>query len=120
MLAFITVAILSATGHHAFYDSLSGKNATTGDAFDYRGIKLSNQQFNIAVGNALALLVKTCLSAAVGVAYAQLFWQTVLSQAHQVSQVDTMFTAPYSFRSVTAVRTWWMHPVLFLIAMTAW
>lgn len=120
MLAFSILGVVFAISHHAFYNSLAGKPIPTGNVFNHQGVRLSTQQFNIAVGNTFAFLVKACLSAAISVAYVQLFWQTILRQSQRISTVDTIFDSLTNVFALMAVRTWWTHPLLFFLFLTAW
>lgn len=114
MTVLLMAGALLVVGHHLYYTALDGKTVTE------LGERNWGQQFNLAVGTALAFLVKASLVSAVSAAYAQHFWLDVRDKFLPVSGIDSRFTAlssifsmfdlPYHGKAKTgtilAVLTW--------------
>ena len=80
MYFLLIVGILFAIGHHLFYKSLNGKEAT-------------NQLRLLRYGAALSFLSKASLAAATVTAYRQRVWMTVRRKVLTVAAVDGLFAA---------------------------
>ena len=116
----LVLGIALAAGHHFFYAALHNRPIPTDDISNVFKFRFSRQQYNIAVGNTFAFLVKSCLSVSVGFAYLQLFWQSILRRHHTVSAIDTLFSILSDLTAFASIQVWWRHPVLLLLALTVW
>ncbi|KAF7877171.1 hypothetical protein EAF04_000856 [Stromatinia cepivora] len=92
ILAFSGGVLLSLV-HHLFYSHLDGSVAPTGE---YHSIfrKVSRQQFNLAVGNALASLAQSIPSLAATVSYMQVLWRalTTARAGARLADIDNAFS----------------------------
>lgn len=98
-------------GHHLFYRNLNGQ-AVSEMSYD--------QQMNIRIGTGLSYLVRAALVMAIGAAYFQLFWRTLLRTAVPLAVVDCLadlLGSPLSFFDSAALRA---NPVLSLVAAVSW
>jgi hypothetical protein len=121
MFASLLVAFLLALGHHLFYAHLAGKSSPAG-SYDILGTTLSKQHFNTALGTAFAFTVKSFLTLAVAIAYAQQFWRSAKAATSQtkVSTLDTLFSSLDNFLLLFKVHIWYRYPLLFSLALIAW
>lgn len=123
MLASLLVAVAAAIGHHFFYSSLDGTIAPD-TAHAVFGASVSKQQFNIAVGTALAFCFKAALVLSVSIAFIQAFWQTVKttrrSRVVQLGQLDSAYSALHNLLAIFNPLTWWRYPLPLLVALVAW
>jgi len=83
---------------------------------------MSKQQFNIAVGTALALLVRTFLSVAVTVAYTQVFWRSMRNSKQQpaLAELDWAASGLDSVFQLFNVKRGWRRPSLVLLGLVFW
>ena len=81
MVLFFASGIAFAFGHHAYYQS-----------FDGAQIDSESSQLVISAGVAFAVLVKTALSAAVAIAFAQQLWVTVRKRFLSLRTIDCCFS----------------------------
>jgi hypothetical protein len=111
MLATFASGIAFAIGHHFFYQSLDGTpvNSTTFD-----------QQINIGIGTAFAFLVRALLVVAVGVAFVQVLWRSLLNERIAVSRIDSMSQLLTSLFALCNFKTLWQYPVLAVLATISW
>lgn len=117
----LTAGVLLAVGHHVFYDNLHGRQAGADD-WEILGSRVSPQQLNIAIGTALAYLVKTFLLLALSTAYLQLIWRSLLrtSKGFTLGDLDIVFSGLSNIISVAKVWVWRKLPLLFALAVVAW
>ena len=123
MLGALITGILFAVGHHVFYQSLD-KTPVSTNAFTLFGSTISTQEANIAVGTALAFLVKASLGLAISIAFVQIFWQSARAhngaQPPTLGQLDSAFCAMDNIFTMFNLRLWWKYPLLLLLALMAW
>ena len=83
---------------------------------------MPQQQFNLAVGTAFAVLVRTFLGVAVGLAYVQLFWRTVCKAKKSLTlrELDWASAGMESVLSVLNVRIGWRFPLLVAPMVIYW
>lgn len=93
MVGLFFCGIAFAVGHHIYYKSLA----------DTIIDDLYHQEKAKRYGNALAFLSKTCLAAAVSVAYHQQIWRTFRVKALSVGAIDAAFSAA---TDLTALMRW--------------
>lgn len=122
ILLSLSVGVVFAAGHHAFYASLVGSPASDAEYTILSKWSVSKQQINLAIGTAFAFFVKACLAATVSMAYAQLFWASFKRASHAVTlgNVDNAFSALSSPLSILKVWAWRQWPLLFLVALFLW
>lgn len=120
VLSLVT-GVLLAVGHHLFYDNLHGRQARA-DGWQILGSRVSPQQLNIAIGTALAFLVKTFLLLAISTAYLQLLWRSLLrtSKGTTLGDLDIAFSGLSNLISVSKIWVWRKLPLLFVLAVVAW
>ena len=119
LLLPLLLGIAFATGHHFFYASLHETVVRSNDVSRILQLSLSRQQFNLALGNTFAFLVKSCLSVAVGLAYLQLFWHSIL-RPHTISAIDSLFFNLSDLSTFGDRKVWWRHLALLLLSLTVW
>jgi len=124
MLGSFAAGAGCAVAHHFFYYSLIGQHADTG-SHSLLGARYSGQQLNIAIGTALAFLVKTFLVLSVSTAFCQVFWRTMKARSQDQSppklgHVDTVFASATSIVAFLDVRVWHRYPYLILLALLVW
>ncbi|KLO07371.1 hypothetical protein SCHPADRAFT_652102 [Schizopora paradoxa] len=103
--------------HHVFYSHLNEMsiNETAAELPSF----LRNQRNVNFIGTAIAHGARILLSAAIGVTFTQLFWQTLRSRSHSIAQIDALVSCgqspfhPSAFRAATASFA------LFLISLIA-
>lgn len=119
--AALLAGILFAVGHHLFYSNLDGQGVPTGD-FGVVGFSVSEQQFNISVGNTFAFLVKAALASAVSLAYVQAVWHSTKGsrKGEKLSTLDTTFSILENALGFLKVRVWVKYPLLLILAIIAW
>lgn len=117
----LIAGLLLAVGHHLFYNRLHGQQASP-DGFKILGSHVSPQQLNIAIGTAIAYLVKTFLVLALSTAYLQLLWRALLkaTRGSTLGDLDTAFSGLSNLISLSKVWVWWRAPLLFCLALVAW
>jgi hypothetical protein len=118
--AFVAGALLAA-GHHLFYESLNGQPVSDGAFLDS---PVSKQQANIAIGTALAFLVKACLAFSVSLAFVQVFWSVShargMIKPPTMERLDLAYGSLDNFWVLFNVVLWWRYPTLLAIASMAW
>jgi hypothetical protein len=111
MLGSLLAGTVVAIAHHYFYKALNGQVPSTG-VFD--------QQVNVGIGTALAFLTRSLLVIAIGVAYTQLFFNTILQKATSVSSIDVMYGARGSVIDLLNLSTFWKRPMIWALALLSW
>ena len=114
---------LLAIGHHLFYNSLDGKEASAARLHLGR-LSYTEQQVNITIGTAFAYLVKASLVISVSIAYAQVFWRAFevssLENHLALRDIDTVFSALSNALALLNFPIWLKQPTLLLLATLAW
>lgn len=110
LVSFVVGAAL-ALGHHFFNQSLDGV-PTHNSVFQ--------QQVNLGIGTAFAFAVRASLQIAVGVAYVQVFWRVLRSEALTVSNIDTLASLLTSVVGFLSFRSLRRHPVIVFLALLSW
>ena len=107
-------------GHHLFYASLDCKAVST-ESYSIAGRNLSQQQLNISLGTAFALLVKICLAVAVSTAYVQLFWRsTRTSEPPTLVELDLANESLDNIFSFCNPKFWLRYPSLVVLGLIFW
>ena len=123
MLSSFLVGTIFACGYHFFYKSLVGKPASAA-IYTIVGFEHSQQQLNLALGNALAFLSKTAFVSAVSVAYYQIIWRKFLRESRTpnpptLSRLDDAFSTTSNAIGLLKPPMWLRYPLLVLLAATA-
>ena len=112
MAALFTSALLAAVTHHFFYVYLNGHEL---DSF-----KFLSQVAVSRLTTAIIFLFKSCIVAAVGIAYMQAFWSRVRGTALRIKGLDAMFSIlrnPFRFFNPDLL---FRARTLFILAMVSW
>ena len=121
MFGGVIAGTLLAIGHHLFYRILNNQPVSDGA---FLNSPVSRQQANIAIGTALAFLVKACLVFAIALAFVQIFWTAVHTSSSvnpvRLGQLDSGYAALGNFWALFNLLLWWRYPILLLIASMAW
>lgn len=112
--------VLTALGHHFYYDSLSGTSAE-GDMTAV-GYQISNQQFTSAAGTALAFTVRALRLFSVSIAYIQVLWRAARQsrESNTLNEIDAMFSILTNLFALWRASVWCKFPMLLLIALIGW
>lgn len=121
MLGALFSGALFAIGHHCFYQALAGADVSS-DSIHILGSRISRQEASIAIGTALAFLVKACLVFAITVAYSQVLWRTITANiaAPTLATVDKIWSAITNLLVLFDLPLWLKYPILLLLATAAW
>ena len=123
MLGAFSGGVGLAAGHHFFYQSLDGSIATDA-SYSIFGSNVSTQEANIAIGTALAFLVKACLVYATCVAFLQFFWKEATAvngrKPAKLMTLDSLYSSLGNIFTLLNLPLWWRYPFLLCIAATAW
>lgn len=119
MIASLVTGLGLAVGHHIFYASLSGTTVSS-TPIQMGTFSVSQQQFNIATGTALAFVAKASLVLAVSSAYTQLFFRLVRTQQSTLDRLDSCYSALNNLISLLATCTLYGQPLLPILALIAW
>ena len=120
MLLSILSGFLLILGHHFFYASLDRNDVSTHSS-SIAGRNLSQQQLNISVGTAFALLVKICLAVAVSTAYIQIFWRTTRNaKPPTLVELDLANAGLDNIFSLCNPKFWLRYPLLVVLGLVFW
>ncbi|WPG99355.1 Hypothetical protein R9X50_00216900 [Acrodontium crateriforme] len=119
MIASLVVGTFLAFGHHFFYQSLDGNEAST-QPFQVAGWVVSQQQLVTAAGTAFAFLVKASLVLAVSTAYIQLIFRAMTKYEFRVEQLDDIFGAMEDIAVAFCLIPLWKNPQLLLVVLIGW
>ena len=123
MVSSLIAGVAFAIGHHLYYQNL---NATPVSDAEYvlLGASISAQQTAIAVGTALAYLVKSCLVLAIAIAAVQIFWSEVHLRSAKtpltLERLDLAHSATSDLTVLFNWRTWTKFPLLMSLALVGW
>lgn len=121
MFAAWSVGVTLAVGHHYFYRSLRNKATPDGYFIERFGLRLSDQQLNIAAGLAFAFLVKASLGLAVSTAFGQIVWMAAKkSVSTKVKTADHLFSLLGDIISLFNFKLWTTFPGLMLVVLVSW
>ncbi|WPA96002.1 uncharacterized protein RHO25_000607 [Cercospora beticola] len=84
------------------------------------GWKTSRQQLISVGGTAFAFVFKASLVLCATIAYMQVFYLTLVNGTFTLEKLDRWFSSLDDIRSLGCVATYWRHPCLTLMAITAW
>jgi len=110
MISSLTIAILFAVGHHLFNWSLQRPGQVVPTSTFGQGI-------NTSAGTAFAFLVKAALTMALGTAYTQLLFDTLLRNTLSVEITDVLTGMLASIVQVCRVNLTWRYPCVLLLAV---
>lgn len=107
MYFFLLVGILFAVGHHLFYRSLHGQDAT-------------NQIRLLRYGAVFSFLCKASLAAAAVTAFRQRVWMTVRRKVLTLAAVDSLFAATEDLPSLFNLELFRQAKLAILLALYVW
>lgn len=110
MIGSLTIAILFALGHHLFNWSLQRPGQVVPTSTFRQGI-------NTSAGTAFAFLVKAALTVALGTAYTQLLFDTLLKNTLSIEITDILTGMLASTFQVCRVNLTWRYPCVLLLAV---
>lgn len=120
VIAWVLGAAL-ALGHHFFYRSLRNKPIPDGYLVERFGLRLSEQQINIAVGSTFAFLVKALVGVAVSTGFGQIVWMAAKMPAStKVKTVDDLFSPLADILALFNAKLWAKFPGVMLVAAVSW
>ena len=93
-VALFVCGVLSAVGHHIFYDHFDGQTA-------------GNQLVMVQYGTALAFFTKSALVGSVLLCYRQRIWHTFRNKTMTIKAIDSLFSAPENltqFQNMEMIR----------------
>jgi len=108
MIALILAGLICMILQHQYYHYLDGKTPTLSLRHSNSSAWLRNQTVVSDVGLALAFIAQTLFVAAISISSSQIFWRSLRSRGHTVSQIDALMKAqvnpftPSSFRAAQA------------------
>ncbi|CAF3623873.1 hypothetical protein SNK05_007562 [Fusarium graminearum] len=110
MTGSLLLGLALAIGHHLFYDYLND-----------RIVQSQNQQeWFLRIGTGMAFLVRTLLSAAIGIAYVQILWRTLRSKSVTINGINSLFGVSHNAWDLTTLELWTAAPALTIVALIAW
>lgn len=121
--SFLT-AVLLAIGHDQFYQYRNGSITSTAE-YNLLGNRFSTQQFNLAVGNAFALLVRSAFALSTSIAFCQVFWRLARQESNSrqpptLKRLDAAYSATSNLFNLFYIPIWCRYPLLFSTAVVSW
>jgi hypothetical protein len=107
MFFFLSLGLIGALSHHAFYVSLEGKEAT-------------DQLRMLRYGAALAFFTKACLAGAVIIAFRQRVWVSVRRNVFSVTAIDSLFAASEDFTALFNFEVFRAATLAMCLAIFVW
>lgn len=107
MYFLLVTGVLFAVGHHLFYRSLDGKDAT-------------NQILLLRYGALLSFLSKASLAAAAVTAFRQRVWMTVRRKVLSLAAVDSLFAATEDLPALFNLELFRQAKIAMLLAIYVW
>ena len=111
MSGLLVLATATALAQHSYYNHLNHQ--------EINQVSFP-QSWVTRIGNALAFLFKTCLSAEACVAFCQGFWHVVRRKAIRLSGLDAMFGVLYDPRKFANSDLLLRAKTLFVLAAISW
>jgi len=111
MISLFTLGIATAVGQHRLYQYLDGKPV------DDVSIP---QTWVIRAGTAFAILFKTVLVSATGIAFVQGFWYIIRRNSITIRGIDATFDVLYNPFSFFCVDLLLKTRFVFVIAIVSW
>ena len=119
LLNSLLVGVCLAIGHHAFYQGLN-RSTVSSETMTLAGWTTTKQQLISVAGTAFAFVFKASLVLCASIAYMQVFFRTLVRDKYTLERIDRWFTGLDDIRSLCFLTTYWRHPYLALVALTAW
>lgn len=119
-LAFL-LGLSIAVGHHFFYTELSGRPPPAA-VYHVPGtsMSLTGQQVNLAVGAALAFLVKSALGAAVAVSAEQSSWRAIKTRSITLGGIDSLLSMRNNLLYLCNLESWKKGRLGVLLTVLYW
>jgi len=110
LLGGLVLGVAISIGHHFFYTSLDGQEASAED----------QEHFHF-IGLILARLVSVCLTAAAAMAYRQWIWGLLRRRDMPIGSIDTLFSLDTSVAElVLGFKTWRVAFIVMCFACFLW
>ncbi len=116
MGVFLSAGILLMLAHHFFYMYLDGKPVDS-NLFSIHGFSLNDQSVSSILGNAIAYVARTVLSAGIGIVFIQVLWSKLRREQFTVKQIDALVACKGEPFALSALPTW--HYAFWLAAIAA-
>jgi hypothetical protein len=117
MIGFLVVGVGIGIGQHFYYKRFDGFFVDGRCSMDAAPL---SQDWVTRFSVLFSFAFKTCLTAAVGIAFDQAFWYTARRKAMSVNALDAMFLVrknPFKFLNLELL---WKAPVPSLMALVSW
>ncbi len=111
MGAFLFAGALLMLSHHLFYSYLNGRPVAT------HWLALSDQSVASILGNGIAYVARTVLSAGIGIVFIQVLWSKLRGQQFTLKQIDALVACKGQLFALSALPTW--HYAFWLAAIAA-
>ena len=110
MIGSFCLGVILAGSNHLFYSLLNSQVVKS----------TVEQQLYGAMGSAFAFAVKMFLITAIGMAFVQVFWKTLRTQAMTLKSIDVMFLVLSDPSQFLYIHVWLRHPCLVALAILSW
>ncbi|KLO09384.1 hypothetical protein SCHPADRAFT_567193 [Schizopora paradoxa] len=117
VVILVVLGAVCAILHHVFYTHLNGKSID--DATNELPALLRSQDNVGNIGTTIAHGARIAFSMAIGVTFAQLFWEILRSGSHTIAQIDSLISCGQNPLQPSALRTIWTSFTLFAISVVA-
>lgn len=107
MIGWLLLGAAVALGHHLYFLRVDGRVVQSKD----------EQEWYSRIGTGLAFLTKTLLTAASTIAYVQLLWRTLRTEAVSIGGVDALFGAT---TNAWNLLIWRRGPLPAVVAAVLW
>ncbi|KLO12647.1 hypothetical protein SCHPADRAFT_941022 [Schizopora paradoxa] len=119
---FLLAGIILMLSHHFFYKFLDGQ-AVDSDLFSAHGVTISNQSVSSILGNAIAYVARTVLSAGIGIVFIQVLWSKLRKEQFSINQIDALVACKGEPFAPSALPTWryafWLAAIAAMATLMA-
>ncbi len=105
MGVFLLAGILLMLAHHSLHMYLDGKPVDS-NLFSIHGFSLNDQSVSSILGNAIAYVARTVLSAGIGIVFIQVLWSKLRREQFTVKQMDALVACKGEPFALSALPTW--------------
>lgn len=119
---FLFAGVVLMLSHHFFYKYLDGQ-AVDSYLFAIHGFAVSNQSVSSIVGNTIAYIARTVLSAGIGIVFIQVLWSKLRREQFSVNQIDALVACKGEPFAPSALPTWryafWLAAIAAMATLMA-